>query len=151
MSQHMKTKALFVFFFALSINAAMAQKEEKIELNCYNKWAVKFEERGAEDIKDGIYTDVIISSRQGNKATCNSGKAEVLKGKLIKCYTLLSDGTYEEVKRTWKNKSNENVNIVGGISRSMLTVHNEIINVLWPSSMKAKKAKPIQAPEPTDD
>lgn len=151
MSRNMKTKALFVFFFALSMNMALAQKEEKIELNCYNKWAVKFEERGAEDIKDGVYTDVIISSRQGNKATCNSGKAEVLKGKLIKCYTLLSDGTYEEVKRTWKNKSNENVNIVGGISRSMLTVHNEIINVLWPSSMKAKKAKPIQAPEPTDD
>ncbi|MBK6522425.1 MAG: hypothetical protein KBG47_04680 [Bacteroidia bacterium] len=147
----MKTKVMFALFFAFSVNVAMAQKEEKIELNCYNKWAVKFEERGAEEIKDGIYTDVIISSRLGNKATCNSGKAEVLKGKLIKCYTLLSDGTYEEIKRTWKNKSNENVNIVGGISKSMLTVHNEIINVLWPSSMKAKRAKPIQAPEPTDD
>ncbi|MBK7312212.1 MAG: hypothetical protein IPI93_15870 [Sphingobacteriaceae bacterium] len=147
----MKTKVMFALFFALSLNIAMAQKEEKIELNCYNKWAVKFEERGAEEIKDGIYTDVIISSRLGNKATCNSGKAEVLKGKLIKCYTLLSDGTYEEIKRTWKNKSNENVNIVGGISKSMLTVHNEIINVLWPSSMKAKRAKPISAPEPTDD
>ena len=142
---------MFALFFAFSVNVAMAQKEEKIELNCYNKWAVKFEERGAEEIKDGIYTDVIISSRLGNKATCNSGKAEVLKGKLIKCYTLLSDCTYEEIKRTWKNKSNENVNIVGGISKSMLTVHNEIINVLWPSSMKAKRAKPIQAPEPTDD
>ncbi len=151
MSQRMKTKVMFALFFALSLNIAMAQKEEKIELNCYNKWAVKFEERGAEEIKDGIYTDVIISSRLGNKATCNSGKAEVLKGKLIKCYTLLSDGTYEEIKRTWKNKSNENVNIVGGISKSMLTVHNEIINVLWPSSMKAKRAKPISAPEPTDD
>jgi hypothetical protein len=151
MSQRMKTKVMFALFFAFSVNVAMAQKEEKIELNCYNKWAVKFEERGAEEIKDGIYTDVIISSRLGNKATCNSGKAEVLKGKLIKCYTLLSDGTYEEIKRTWKNKSNENVNIVGGISKSMLTVHNEIINVLWPSSMKAKRAKPIQAPEPTDD
>ncbi|MDZ4664091.1 MAG: hypothetical protein SGJ15_04385 [Bacteroidota bacterium] len=147
----MKTKSMFALFFALTLNVAIAQKEEKIELNCYNKWAVKFEERGAEEIKDGVYTDVIISSRMGGKATCNSGKAEVLKGKMIKCYTLLSDGTYEEVKRTWKNKSNENVNIVGGISKSMLTVHNEIINVLWPASMKSKRAKPIQAPEPTDD
>ncbi len=151
MSQPMKTKVMFALFFALSLNPAMAQKEEKIELNCYNKWAVKFEERGAEEVKDGVYTDVIISSRMGNKATCNTGKAEVLKGKLIRCYTLLSDGTYEEIKRTWKNKSNENVNIVGGISKSMITVHNEIINVLWPSSMKAKRAKPIQAPEPSDD
>jgi hypothetical protein len=147
----MKIKAMVVLFFALALNTVVAQKEEKIELNCYNKWAVKFEERGAEDIKDGIHTDVIITSRQGNKAVCNTGKAEVFKGKLIKFYILLSDGTYEEVKRTWKNKSNENVNIINGISRSMLTVHNEILNVLWPSSMKAKKAKPISAPEPTDD
>lgn len=146
----MKTK-LILALFVLSMNVAMAQKGEKIELSCYNKWAVKFEERGAEEIKDGIYTDVIVSSRIGSKAVCNTGKAEVLKGKLIKFYILLSDGTYEEVKRTWKNNSNENVNIVGGISKGMLTVHNEIINVLWPSSMKSKRAKPIQAPDPTDD
>lgn len=147
----MKKLSTFALFFALTTTTIFAQKEEKIELNCYNKWAVKFEERGAEEIKDGVYTDVIITSRQGNKATCNTGKAEVLKGKMIKCYVLLSDGSYEEVKRTWKNKSNENVNIVNGISKSMLTVHNEIINVIWHTSLKAKKAKPITAPEPTDD
>jgi hypothetical protein len=147
----MKKSSLFALFFALATTTTFAQKEEKIELNCYNKWAVKFEERGAEEIKDGVYTDVIITSRMGNKATCNTGKAEVLKGKMIRCFVLLSDGTYEEVKRTWKNKSNENVNIVNGISKSMLTVHNEIINVIWHTSLKAKKAKPIQAPEPSDD
>src|ERR1043165_2279651 len=149
MFQTMKKSSLFALFFALATKTTFAQKEEKIELNCYNKWAVKFEERGAEEIKDGVYTDVIITSRQGNKATCNTGKAEVLKGKMIRCFVLLSDGTYEEVKRTWKNKSNENVNIVNGISKSMITVHNEIINVIWHTSLKAKKAKPIQAPEPT--
>jgi hypothetical protein len=134
------------------ITVSNAQKStEKADLSCYNKWAIKFEERGAEDIKDGVYTDVIISSRIGSKAVCNSGKAEVLKGKVVKCYTLLSDGTYEEVKRTWKNKSNENVTIINGISKAMITAHNEIINVLWPNSLKAKKAKPIAAPEPTDD
>jgi hypothetical protein len=151
MFQTMKKSSLFALFFALATTTTFAQKEEKIELNCYNKWAVKFEERGAEEIKDGVYTDVIITSRMGNKATCNTGKAEVLKGKMIRCFVLLSDGTYEEVKRTWKNKSNENVNIVNGISKSMLTVHNEIINVIWHTSLKAKKAKPIQAPEPSDD
>lgn len=147
----MKQISTYVLLFSLGTLGMQAQKEEKAELNCYNRWAVKFEERGAEEIKDGVYTDVIVTSRIGNKAVCNSGKAEVLKGKLIKCYILLSDGTYEEVKRTWKNKSNENVNIVNGMSRAMVTVHNEIINVIWPSSMKAKKAKPIAAPEPTDD
>jgi hypothetical protein len=147
----MTKKTLLVLFLGLFTAAVAQNKEEKIDLNCYNKWAVKFEERGAEEIKDGVHTDVIITSRQGNKATCNTGKAEVFKGKLIKFYILLSDGTYEEVKRTWKNKSNENVNIVNGISRSMQTIHNEIINVIWYTSLKAKKAKPITAPEPTDD
>ncbi|MDP1801154.1 MAG: hypothetical protein Q8L81_07380 [Bacteroidota bacterium] len=126
-------------------------QDKTIELNCYNKWAAKFEDRGAEDVKDGVYEDVIITNRQGAKAVCNNGKAEVIKGKLTKFYILLSDGTYEEVKRTWKNASNENVTIINGISKSMISVHNELINVLWPSKIKPKKAKPTTAPDPTDD
>ena len=126
-------------------------QEKTIELNCYNKWAAKFEDRGAEDVKDGVYEDVIITNRMGAKATCNNGKAEVRNGKLVKFSLLLSDGSYEEVKRTWKNASNENVTIINGISKSMYSVHNELINVLWPSKIKAKKAKPTTAPDPTDD
>ena len=126
-------------------------QEKTIELNCYNKWAAKFEDRGAEDAKDGVYEDVIVNVRQGAKATCHNGKAEVRNGKLIKFYLLLSDGSHEEVKRTWKNASNENATIINGISKSMISVHNELINVLWPSKIKAKKAKPTTAPDPTDD
>ncbi len=141
-----------LLFSVLTISTAFAQvKEEKAELNCYNKWAMKFEDRGADEVKDGVYTDVIITSRMGNKAVCNTGKAEVMKGKVVKFYILLSDGTYEEVKRTWKNKSNENVNIVNGMSKAMTTVHNEVVTIIWPSSMKAKRAKPIAAPDPSDD
>lgn len=148
----MKKTVFIALSLLFAINFSYSQKaEEKIELNCYNKWAIKFEERGAEEVKDGVYTDVIITSRMGSKAVCNSGKAEVLKGKVVKFYTLLSDGSYEEVKRTWKNKTNENVTIINGISKSIITAHNEVINVIWPSSIKAKKAKPIAAPEPTDD
>jgi hypothetical protein len=133
--------------FAVEINA----QEKTPELNCYNKWAAKFEDRGADEVKDGVYDDVIVTNRQGAKATCNNGKAEVKNGKIIKFYILLSDGTYEEVKKTWKNKSNENVNIINGISKSMFTVHGELINVLWPNKIKPKKAKPTNAPDPTDD
>ena len=42
-----------------------AQTDKPIELNCYNKWSIKFEERGADPVADGIYDDVIISNRQG--------------------------------------------------------------------------------------
>jgi len=128
----------------------MAQ-EKAPELNCYNKWAAKFEDRGAEEVKDGVYDDVIITNRQGAKATCNNGKAEVMNGKITKFYILLSDGSHEEGKKTWKNKSNENVTVINGISKSMFTVHGELINVLWPNKIKPKKAKPTNAPDPTDD
>jgi hypothetical protein len=143
---------LFLSILLLSVNAFSQDAAEKQpELNCYNKWAAKFEDRGAEEVADGVYEDVIITTRQGSKAVCNNGKAEVRNGKVVKFYILLSDGSHEEVKRSWKNNSNQNVIIINGISKSMISIHNELINVLWPSKIKAKKAKPTLAADPTDD
>src|SRR4051812_7161850 len=88
-----------------------AQEPQQQELNCYNKWAAKFEERGAEPVKDGYYEDVIVTNRQGSKATCFNGKAEVRNGLIVRFYILLNDGSLEEVKRTWKNNSEKNVTI----------------------------------------
>lgn len=133
------------------ISTFIFSQEKTVELNCYNKWAAKFEDRGADEIKDGVYEDVIITNRHGSKATCNNGKAEVKGGIILKFYILLNDGSHEEVKRTWKNNSNQKVHIINGISKTMVSVHNELINVLWPNSIKPKKAKPTAAPEPTDD
>lgn len=132
-----------------TINAQV--KIEMADLNCYNKWSVKFEERGAEDVKDGAYTDVIISFRQGAKADCYTGKAEVMNGKLIHFYTENIEGQYVEVKKTWKANSPKEVTIVNGISSTMITIHNELINVIFPNKLKAKKAALKRAPEPTDD
>jgi hypothetical protein len=140
-----------ILLSALFISINTFAQEKPIELNCYNKWAAKFEDRGAEEVKDGVYEDVIITTRQGAKAICNNGKAEVRKGKIVNFYVLLSDGSHEPVKRSWKNNSNLNVAINNGISATMVTVHNELINVLWPNLIKPKKAKPTPAPEPTDD
>ncbi|MGZ3929891.1 MAG: hypothetical protein ACXVPQ_07525 [Bacteroidia bacterium] len=137
--------------FCLVLVSAQAQKKEAVELNCYNKWSVKFEERGADDVKDGIYTDVIITFRQGAKADCYNGKAEVFMGKVVRFFLVLDDGSYDEVKKVWKNDSNKDVEIINGISKTMITVHNELINVIWPSKLKAKKAAPKRAAEPADD
>lgn len=140
----------FLLLGALVLSLA-ATSQEKVELNCYNKWAAKFEERGADPVKDGVYEDVIITNRQGAKATCYNGKAEVHNGIVTRFYILLNDGSHEEVKRTWKNNSDKDVTIVNGISKSMYTVHGELINVLWPKLIRPKKAKPTLAADPTDD
>ena len=144
-------KLLYTVVVMCAFTSVKAQNEEPRELNCYNKWAIRFEERGAEEVADGVYTDVIITIRIGPKANCYNGKAEVLKGKLHKCYIVREDGTYEEVVRTWKNNSNKDVDIINGMSTSMISVHNELINVLWPKKVKPKKASFQQAAEPTDD
>ena len=144
-------KLLLALTFSLIIIQIQAQNDEQRELTCYNKWSQKFEERGAEDILDGVYTDVIITSRIGSKANCYSGKAEVRGKKLVKFYIIKEDNTEEEVSRTWKANSNKDVDIFNGISESMMTVHNEIINVLWPKKIKPKKAAAKKAPDPSDD
>ncbi|MBK6983251.1 MAG: hypothetical protein IPL10_15810 [Bacteroidetes bacterium] len=144
-------KLLIAVTLLLTTAQIKAQNEEPRELTCYNKWSQKFDERGAEEVEDGVYTDVIITSRIGSKANCWSGKAEVRNHKLIKCWIIKEDNSEEEVTRTWKNNSNKEVSIINGVSSSMITVHNELINVLWPKKIKAKKAAAKKAPEPTDD
>ena len=147
-------KKIFLFtavICMISISASAQKKTEAVELNCFNKWSVKFEERGAEEIKDGPYTDVIITFRQGAKADCYSGKADVKDGKLLNFYLTLDDGSFDKVQKVWKNNSEKDVEIINGISRTMITVHNELINVIWPNKLKPKKAAPKRAPEPTED
>ncbi len=142
--------ALFGICFILG-NARAQKKEEVTELNCYNKWSVKFEERGAEDVKDGSYSDVIITIRQGSRADCYSGKAEVIDGKIVRFYTEKVDGSLEEVKKTWKGDTKKSVSVYNGISSTMVTIHNELINVIWPNKLKPKKAALKRAPDPSDD
>ncbi len=144
-------KILLAVTVLLTTAQIKAQNEEPRELTCYNKWSQKFDERGAEEVEDGVYTDVIITSRIGSKANCWSGKAEVRNHKLVKCYIIKEDNSEEEVTRTWKNNSNKEVTIINGVSTSMITVHNELINVLWPKKIKAKKAAAKKAPDPSDD
>ena len=131
--------------FAWGQETAKAQ-----ELNCYNKWAQKFEERGSEDVSDGAYTDVIVTFRHGASAECFEGKAIVREKKVDSFYILLDDGKYDEVIRVWKNDIKD-VTITNGISKTLITKDNQLINVIWPKKIKAKKAGFKKAAEPVDD
>lgn len=145
----MKKLATIVLLF-IGINITQAQETTKQELNCYNKWSQKFEERGAEDVADGTYTDVIVTFRQGANADCFNGKAIVKEGRLQSFYIELEDGTYELVTRIWKTDTKD-LNIINGISKTVVSKDNVLVNVLWPKKLKPKKAAPKKALEPTDD
>ncbi len=146
-----KIYALTLFTCLISAFTIAQNKAEVLDLNCYNKWSVKFEERGAEDVKDGVYTDVIVSFRQGSKANCYTGKAEVIDGKIAHFYTENVDGQFTQINKQWKPSSPKEVTIINGISITMITIHNELINVIWPNKIKPKKAALKRAPDPDDD
>lgn len=147
-------KIITTLTLLLSINVAIVAqgtaKKFDEETNCYLKWAQKFENRGAEDVADGIYSDVIITFRNGNDAECFNGRCEVKEGKVKAMYIKMEDGSYEQVK---KKPKYENVPLVitNGMSKTLLTMEDELINVLFIKKIKPKKAGFEKAADPSDD
>lgn len=150
MKKTLTTLALIIGMAGLSnAQTTTATKKSEPESNCYLKWAQKFEERGADEVTDGVYTDVIITFRNGSEAQCFNGKCEVKEGKVIAMYIKLENGTYELVKK--KLRYEFPVTITNGISKTILTVDDELINVMFIKKIKPKKAGPEVAPDPADD
>jgi hypothetical protein len=117
--------------------------------NCYTKWEEKFEERGAEAVADGTYEEVIITVRNGPDAQCYTGKVDVKDGKIIAMYRRLQDGTYEAFKP--KLKYEVPMTITNGMSATLLTANDELVNVIFPKTLKPKKVGYSSAPEPPED
>ena len=143
-----------IIVFVLFINAvfavnAQSSKKTGDDVNCYLKWAQKFEIRGADDITDGSYPDVIVTFRNGSEADCFNGKCDVEKGKIVALYTKLEDGKFEQI--TKKFRSGFPATITNGMSNTILTLENELINVLFVKKIKPKKATPQKAADPSED
>ena len=132
----------------VAIDAQIGKKTEE-ESNCYLKWAQKFEERGAEDVADGSYADVIITFRNGSDAQCYNGKCDVKDGKITAMYLKMEDGSFELVKK--KLRYDFPITITNGMSKTVLTLEDELINVLFVKKIKPKKAGFVKAADPGDD
>jgi hypothetical protein len=143
-------KRIYAAFSCLLLSAALyAQTPTTTPSNCYTKWEQKFEERGAEEVADGTHEDVIITVRIGAEAQCWTGKVEVKGGIITAMYRKLQDGSYEVYKP--KLKFDVPMKIVNGISVSLLGVDDELINVIFPKTLKPKKVGYSSAPEPPQD
>jgi hypothetical protein len=120
--------------------------------NCYLKWAKLFEERGAEEVEDGVNENVIISFRRGTKAECFNGKVEVKAGKIIGIWLRFEGGTYEPLEKKFKhndkNQVTSDIKIVNGMSTTMVTEDDQLINVIFYKKLKPKKKSYEKAPEP---
>ena len=127
-----------------------ATTKDDDETNCYNKWAQKIYNRGAEEITDGTYDDVIVTFRKGANADCFTGKVEVKNKRVLTISILREDGSYEDIK--WETKSDDKIiSISNGISSPIVLKDSRLVNVIWHKKIKPKKAPFKKAPDPTDD
>ncbi len=137
----------------ISMSSIQAQaKQDETKLDCHQKYAKVFEKRGAFPVEDGIYDNVIITFRKGSMADCFYGKVQVLNGKVntYEMYLKFEDNTYEKIKRKYRYPE-EDVTIEGGMSRTMVTVDDELITVLFIKSIRPKKKNYVKAGDPDFD
>lgn len=146
-------KNLIFSLFALFIFSAVnAQTEEEPQITCYQKYAEVFEKRGAEDVPDGTYNDVIITFRKGSMADCFYGKVNVKNGNIVvsEMYLKFEDDTYEKIERKYRDPD-QVISIINGMSRTMVTVEDELIDVLFTKKIKPKKKSYVKAADPDFD
>lgn len=146
----MKNKILIVWLFAPVLLLAQSSKDDA-PITCYQKYAKVFEERGANAAADGVYDNVIISIRSGTNADCFNGKVIVKEGKVNPndIYLKFEDGTYEQLKRSYK--FDKPVSVVNGITETLVTKGDELINVMFVKLILPKKKSYERAPEPNFD
>ena len=60
------------------------------------------------------------------------------------------DDTFEPFTRNYKN-ADEPITIIGGISKTLVTKDEELVNVIFTKSLKPKKKAFKRAPEPSFD
>ncbi len=109
------------------------------DVDCYNYYYKVFEARGAYNVQDGTHEEVIISIRTGNSAECYNAKVEVKDNTVTKIFLEFEDGTYEPY--TPKFKNDYPTTIKNGVSRSQITMEDEIVNVFFIKKIKPKKKK----------
>jgi hypothetical protein len=115
---------------------------------CFDKYVKAFYERGAEDIKDSTYSEVVISVRDGNSTDCFVGQVTVRAGKVLvdQFYVQLADDSYENVASHFKTTAP--VEIKNGVSQIILDKRDRIYNVIFATHLKPRKQAYKRAPDP---
>lgn len=145
-------KIIFSLLFASFTVIGYSQTSDDAQVTCYQKYAEIFEKRGADEVVDGIYDDVIITFRKGSMADCFYGKVIVKGGKINfdEMFLKFEDNTYERVVRKYRNPD-QIISIINGMSRTIVTVEDELIDILFVKKIKPKKKSYVKAVDPTFD
>ncbi len=142
----------FITTFLLTAIVGFAFAQSEIQSTCYTRYAKVFEKRGAKEVVDGTYDDVIITIRKGSMADCFYGKVTIKNGEVNykEMHLKFEDGTFEKLDLVFKNEK-KSIRIVNGISNTFVTEDEELVNVLFVKMIKPKKKKYAKAAEPDFD
>lgn len=135
--------------FGTSIQAQFQSPPKEDPECCYTAYARIFESRGARDVEDGMHDNVIISVRQGVRCDCYKGKARVERGTVKEMYIRFTDGGYDVYSPSVKMEQIQE--IVNGISKTLITADERLVNVLFVNHIKPKKREYERASLPNPD
>lgn len=127
-------KNLYFLFLFVSLSFSGFSQDD---VDCYNYYYKVFEQRGAYNVEDGSHEDVIVSIRKGDQSDCYEGKVQVENNTVVKIFLQFEDGSYEPYSPKFKN--DYATTIKDGISRSQITMEDEIVNVFFIKKIKPKK------------
>lgn len=139
---------LFIAFPVLNLSAQTADTDDKKEEeSCYRKWYKIFQLRGADEVPDGDYDNVVVSLRQGIHGNCYYGKVSIKKGTIREIQIRIVDGKFEKVNFDVK----EDYAVVNGISETIvarLRGNRHELNVIFKDKLHPKGNAYDQAPDP---
>jgi len=139
----MKKITLVLFALVASLGLSFAQDES----SCYNQWARAFEIRGADEVKDGWHEGVVLSIRRGSRCMCYTAKVQVEKGLIKDIFIKYVDGKFEPYLPKWKYEDSK-ATITNGISKTLQSVDDELVNVVFINHLKPRKTAYELAPMP---
>jgi hypothetical protein len=139
-------KKLYILSALLFIGSAVSAQEL---FTCYDEWKKVFENRGADPVNDGDHDKVIVIVRTETTTDCYTAKVNVKGGVVIDVSLYFDDESYEAVEYEFKKAIPWSIN--NGMSRTRITVADEMITIMFTDKIKPKKKKLKSAPKPTFD
>ena len=140
-------KIFFLLVLMGSISRLSAQTEQS---SCYSQWAKAFELRGSDEVKDGWHEGVVLSIRTGSQTKCYTAKVQVKDGHVKDIFIKYVDGKFEIYSPEWKY-TDQQAKVTNGITKTLQTMADDLVNVIFINHLKPKKKAFELAPLPDID
>jgi len=139
-------KKIYILSALLFIGSSFSAQEL---FTCYDEWAKVFENRGAFFVNDGEHDKVVIVVRTEKTTNCYTASVGVKGGVVISTALYFDDDSYEAIE--YEFKENLAWSIDNGMSKTRITVDDEMITIMFTDKIKPKKKKLKSAPKPNFD